>query len=488
VMDVTSGRGGSPGHNEDVQRNDADHHSEHGDDTGAGHTIGTQNVVSGDSSDVEDELDIDRVPESQVSGSPLNGSSQNYSVAQHSAQSSPRSGSRVHSPSISLSESNVLSQIHTLDKRFETRLGSMLSKMRPEPAQRSRHQIDTSLAIDELTLEAGQTTAWGAVRWTKLRKLSSQLYSDESSAKYGHPTVMVPASLILVGTTRGHVLAFDFHQNLTAILGNARSREWGEVTSLAMSADQTNVGVGYDSGHIAVWDLSRPFSPRIQIPPITKDSHENSELDGHMIGSPVVHLSFVSRRRSALYSGDLRGMVFLHDSTRVLLGRKVSTLRILGKYRAAVSVGSSSRKVSTILACSPQPIGVDSHQLGLVAIMTPYLLAIVSTVPRPRTHFKLPRNRRANYSMGLSASLAWFPSLKSQQDGRSIFNSRLAYCWSNVMEVIELVPVSSPGGDESVDLVRRKQLTYEEPFVAIFWFSRHVSRIPPPLDASFMSN
>lgn len=434
-----------------------------------------QTTLNGASGDEEDELDIDRVPDSDVGAD--GGSVHTQSdVYLRTPMSSPRSGSRLHSPSVSVSDAGGTSQIRLIDGRFHTRLDSILAGSSPQRLR--HHHKDPSAALDELAMGGTQTTPWGAVRWTKLRKLSGQLYSDATAAQFGHPTVTLPASVIVVGMSRGYVLAFDFHQNLKYTFGSSRSREWGEVTALAISADQTNVGVGYESGHIAVWDIARPAAPRIHVPPISPETAGRSETDGHLVGSPVVHLSFVSRRRSAFYSADLRGMVFMHDSTRALLGRKVTTHRILGKYRTDNASAEPVGKASTILACSPQPIGADSTRLGLVAIMTPYLLAIVSTFPRPRTHFKVPRSRKADFAMGMSGCLAWFPSLKGRHGGNvTHINSRLVYCWSNVMEIAEFTPTSSSSGDEGIEIASKKLLVYEEPFVAVFWFSRHVSAL-----------
>lgn len=60
---------------------------------------------------------------------------------------------------------------------------------------------------------------WEVVRWTKLTKLSSQSFSESAKRNFGSPTCMAISASIVIGTTKGVLLVFDYNQNLKMIIG-----------------------------------------------------------------------------------------------------------------------------------------------------------------------------------------------------------------------------------------------------------------------------
>ncbi|KAA8915915.1 hypothetical protein TRICI_001929 [Trichomonascus ciferrii] len=427
---------------------------------------------------------------------------------QHSRNPSLQSNNLAFSPSSAINatpgtpdstrSSSLL--VHSLDKRFKTRLNE-LSDSRAHSRSSStstlaKHLRSTSQhsSIDDLLstgLEDSETsTPWEAIRWTKLRKLSNQLYSENAMRSYGSPTVVLPSSTIAVGTSKGVVLCFDYHQSLKTVLtlksgrtltpggGNVvSSDQLGHVTSLAVSADQTYIGAGYSTGYIITWELAKPSTPNLQIPPIGSDFLGKPKYDGHLEGSPVLHLNFCGKRHSMLVSGDVRGMAFSHNAVRSIMGRTVKTRRVLGRYPQ--NSPSSKRKPTSVLALACQPLGTEmqpSDEICLVAIMTPYMLALISTVPSPQTQYKIDnKEKETNLEMGLSACLAWFPVLKTTNGGGGS-TPKLAYCWSNVVNVVEVESTKDSVTETvSVNPKFTKKFVCDESVVSIQWASRHVS-------------
>ena len=76
--------------------------------------------------------------------------------------------------------------------------------------------------------------------------------------------------------------------------------EYGPVTALSISSDQTLLAAGYGAGFIIVWDIQRRSATRIISPLLQWDGRK----DGHMLGSAVVHIGFVGGSKSELVSGD----------------------------------------------------------------------------------------------------------------------------------------------------------------------------------------
>ncbi|EPE10090.1 golgi family complex component [Ophiostoma piceae UAMH 11346] len=330
---------------------------------------------------------------------------------------------------------------------------------------------------------------WEVVRWTKLTKLSGQSFSESAKRNFGSPTCMAISASIVLGTTKGILLVFDYNQHLKLIIGpGTKAVEAGAITSVAISADHTTVAGGHADGSIFTWDLARVSRPFLYVPPMddTQAQSPNRTVDGHMPGFAVTHLGFLGTRRTALVSADDRGMAFAHLATRGTgaLGRSVKTNRILGRYPGTkLPASGKAIKPSTVLAFAPLPLGnVDraTDTMGLTAMLTPYLLVIVSTTPVANTQHKTPRPKEVAPHSAMSGCLAWFPAVKLKvpdpRTGDSISRAKLVYCWSNVLTVLDIEEVPSEVSDKppTLQCKARSRWKCEEAIVAVQWLTRSV--------------
>jgi hypothetical protein len=255
------------------------------------------------------------------------------------------------------------------------------------------------------------------------------------------------------------------------------------VSTLALSADHSTIAGGHESGDIFTWEISRSAKPFLHIPPIPANQVETRASDGHLSGSTVIHIGFLGTRRTALVSADTRGMAFSHLATRGMgaVGRTVKTIRILGRY-PQTTVETKRRKPSSVLAFSPLPLGnVEQYtdSLGLVAMLTPYLLVIVSTTPVAQTQHKAPRPKEVPAHSAMTGALAWFPAIRLKGKDSQTSNTKLVYCWSNVLTVLEVTEAES---DEPADKEKPPSLAFrarsrwraDEAIVAVQWLSRSV--------------
>lgn len=75
----------------------------------------------------------------------------------------------------------------------------------------------------QFLLDSGETETlsppWEVVRWTKLRKLNSQAFSEAGKRNFGTPTCLAVTANIVMGTSKGIILVFDYNQNLKLIIG-----------------------------------------------------------------------------------------------------------------------------------------------------------------------------------------------------------------------------------------------------------------------------
>ncbi|KAJ9653637.1 Vacuolar protein sorting-associated protein 8 [Neophaeococcomyces mojaviensis] len=408
---------------------------------------------------------------------------------QDSRLSSPQSDAQLAPPPISRKSSAASRRPFEL--RFQSRLSSsyLNSPRAVSPAFLGPHSRHSSLAsfgpASESATEEGQTP-WEVIRWTRLRKLTGQAFSEVGRRNFGSPTTLAVTDQIVVGTSKGLILVFDHQQNSKAVIGaGTKAAEAGPVTALAISADHTAIAAGHATGQIFTWEISRPSRPFLHIPVINAAQAEARKFDGHIQGSAVLHIGFLGYRRTALVSADDKGMAFSHLATRGTgaLGRTVRTTRILGRYpELIVRKSSKPVKKSSVLAFSSLPLGnaeQNTDGLGLVAMLTPYLLVIVSTTPIAQTQHKAARPKEVAVHSAMTAALAWFPAIKLKGSDAEVSKNKLAYAWSNMLIVLDIqeMPRDSDAPDDKpveLQFLPRSRYQAEEAVVAIQWLSRSV--------------
>ncbi|QDS67869.1 hypothetical protein FKW77_007879 [Venturia effusa] len=397
---------------------------------------------------------------------------------------------------VSLAHRHRPGALQPFERRFSARLSPspLASPRNTSPAFLNPHSRQTSVNSILLQSQDGSETdtpqpPWEVVRWTKLKKITGTIFSETGRRNYGRPTVICIGASIAVGTSKGLALIFDYHQSLSATIGlGTKAVESGTVTALAISADHSTIATGHASGNIFTWELARPAKPFLHIPPVERTRLAERASDGHVSGSAVVHVGFLGTRHTALVSADEGGMAFSHLATRGFgaVARTVKTTRILGRYPIVPVPGKSAekpRKPSSVLAFSPLPLGnveQPTDDLGLTALLTPYLLVIVSTTPIAETQFKSPRPKDVEPHSTLSGCLAWFPAVKLRKPisgtNQTVSKTKLVYSWSNILTILDVDAVASQEKDKLavVNFRPRSRWKGEEAIVAIQWLGRSV--------------
>ncbi|KAK3714641.1 Vacuolar protein sorting-associated protein 8 [Vermiconidia calcicola] len=390
--------------------------------------------------------------------------------------------------------------LQPFERRFEARptASRSPSSRAGSPAFLTPHsrQISVSSQISQISSQGGSADTdtpqapWDVVRWTKLRKITGQAFSEAGKRNFGRPTCLAVSALIAVGTSKGLVLGFDYHQTLKIIIGQGtKATECGSITALAIAADYSTIAAGHANGHIFTWEINRPSQPFLRIPPIERNSLQQAKhVDGHVANTAILHVGFLGTRHTALVSADAVGMAFSHLATRGLgpVTRTINSTRLLGRYPSPDSQTEQSRKPSSVLAFSPLPLGnveQPTDNMGLTALLTPYLLVVVSTTPIAQTQHKAPRPKEVSTHGTLSGCLAWFPAVKLKSagsgDGKNTSNTKLVYCWSNVLTVLDVKIVDTDGPRDTskapnLEFHSRSRWRAEEAIVAVQWLGRSV--------------
>ncbi|KAF1819630.1 uncharacterized protein K489DRAFT_325912 [Dissoconium aciculare CBS 342.82] len=346
-------------------------------------------------------------------------------------------------------------------------------------------QISQISSQDENTEDGSAEAPWDVIKWTKLRKITTQAFSEAGKRNFGRPTCIAVSALIAIGTSKGLVLGFDYHQTLKIIIGpGSKSVECGAVTALAIAADFSTVASGHADGHIFTWEINRPAQPFLQIPPIDRSALESPQHeDGHVRDCAILHIAFLGTRHTAIVSADSGGMAFSHIASRGLgpVTRTINSTRLLGRYPVIDIQADRLRKPSTVLGFAPLPLGnveLATDTMGLTALLTPYLLVIVSTTPIAQTQHKSPRPKEISPHSTLSGCLAWFPAVKLKT-GEGVSDTKLVYCWSNIVSILEVKILNNEAAmtaqkAPSLEFHLRSRWHAEEAIVAVQWLGRSV--------------
>ncbi|KAF3001225.1 Vacuolar protein sorting-associated protein 8 [Curvularia kusanoi] len=385
--------------------------------------------------------------------------------------------------------------LQPFERRFSSRLSpSPLATPRgASPAFLSAHSRQSSLSSNLLFQQQPDEAdtpqpPWEVVRWTKLKIITGQVFSEVGKRNFGRPTCLNVAASLVIGTSKGFVLVFDYQQVLKSIIGpGTKAVECGAITSLAISADHSTIAGGHATGHIFTWELAKPAKPFLHIPPLDRASLDERKTDGHVSGVAILHLGFLGTRHTALVSADDGGMAFSHLATRGLgaIARNVKTTRILGRYPLSAKSQEKPRKPSSVLAFAPLPLGnveQPTDSMGLTALLTPYLLVIVSTTPVAQTQHKAPRPKEVALHSAMSGCLAWFPAVKLKHatgdPTKAVSKTKLVYCWSNILTILDVTSFVAPPTEKEkpteLQMKPRNRWRAEEAIVAVQWLSRSV--------------
>lgn len=127
------------------------------------------------------------------------------------------------------------------DRRFHARMGSSASSIprigtpggpsflkndSRRISMLSQFTIETQGSVDREDEE--DQAPWEVVKWTKLKKISTQAFSEAGKRAFGRPTFLVVGAFIAIGTSKGLVLLFDYHQTLKSIIGQGTAGKFLE--------------------------------------------------------------------------------------------------------------------------------------------------------------------------------------------------------------------------------------------------------------------
>lgn len=298
------------------------------------------------------------------------------------------------------------------------------------------------------------------VRWNFAKSIETIINSVDFVQSFGKPRNIDLSPLhIAVGTTEGVVVGFNYHQemifalSLHSIDASLISLAGTSVSCISFSSDSTFLAAGFVNGTVALWDLNKvkpkPGNYSVIFPygiisPVTLKERFVHNSQGHLKGITVNNVLFIGGSNNQVISSDTSGLVFYHHGFVKFTRKYHTTQKILGKNDTSQSEPTGKFRIR---ACQVLPIGSFpqiTDRIGLLAVMTTKILAIVSVCSlndsssiNPITHLKLSLSKQVYIKPGSIplGCLSWYPCIRHRGE---ICNAKLAYAWNNVVSIIEL--------------------------------------------------
>ncbi|RKO87519.1 Golgi CORVET complex core vacuolar protein 8-domain-containing protein, partial [Blyttiomyces helicus] len=248
----------------------------------------------------------------------------------------------------------------------------------------------------------------------------------------------------------------------------------GPITSLALSPDSSQLACGHSQGAVRVWDLIK----RTLVWNVAPVAAVGEKREGHVRGDSVVHLEFVGGKGDFV-SGDVKGSAFYHTQSKILLRKSLSSTRIHPASTPAKGVPT------TLFALVALPyvrstIRSPGDHLELVAVCTPYKMAILSLRPSVTLQFRVSWNagsgsERAGCAI---ACAAWAPQVKLY-DGKTLSDPILTVSSANRLMTIRVSWAPHAKRDANsktlpVEYTILSEAEVDENIVALVWLDAKV--------------
>ncbi|KAG7926790.1 hypothetical protein KL925_003075 [Ogataea polymorpha] len=318
---------------------------------------------------------------------------------------------------------------------FDHRLQSRVARNRDSVA--AGHELEPLERSQSPSLY-GSASDRDAIQLITLKKITSRLFENpQQLEQQGEPVcIAVCAKYIAFGTSKGHVLAFNYDQSLEAAFFTGVP-----ITAISFSLDSNSLATGHRTGQVSIYELSNQDRP----------CHSFDSLS-----SPISTLSFIGKRHSALLSTTDDGRLVYHHATRTLFG-----------------FSCSSRTLAENVLASAQllmgPVAYPTDTMGVLALMSPSGLTVLSTEPVVQTHFRVGKPKILDETDTFGC-VQWFPATKEFP--------ALAYSWGNVLTLIDVVAERYVDERKSESVLLRyenkRRYPCQEPIVAIHWLNAKV--------------
>lgn len=91
--------------------------------------------------------------------------------------------------------------------------------LHPHRLQSRSSSATSMLSLSYLVDDHTQPNSRDNVKWIKLRRINERLYSESGRRAFGTPTALAVSGFVAIGTSKGHILVFDYQQVCKHIIG-----------------------------------------------------------------------------------------------------------------------------------------------------------------------------------------------------------------------------------------------------------------------------
>ncbi|KAH3901740.1 CORVET complex membrane-binding subunit VPS8 SCDLUD_001513 [Saccharomycodes ludwigii] len=149
-------------------------------------------------------------------------------------------------------------------------------------------------------------------KWVDLAKVYENMYGI---LEFPPPTTIFTSSrCIALGTSKGHVLIYNYSQFITHVLVPEDQEFRSPITMINLSHDGTYLAAACKSGDIFLWDLNRPPEPTSR-----EESFEKILSILHIVehrNSEILSLEFLSNKHTGIVVSDNKFRMLYHKGFR----------------------------------------------------------------------------------------------------------------------------------------------------------------------------
>lgn len=292
-----------------------------------------------------------------------------------------------------------------------TKIGPSFLDTRSQPHPIAKAKREENIAIDQQQSSTEQISLFNSaaklVNWSNFEHIFVIL------KVYGHPSFLFStSSFIIIGTSKGYVLIFDYEQILQSILIPKQSSTNYlrlPVELIKISSDGTYIAASYSSGDIFIWNLNDD--------PVTLEKSHVTVTNNTTQTKCLLPVLYIDYHRNSI----LKDFDFIHGKHTSLIVANMTKNSIVhhkGHRDSYWNLVYSTNKFllnkdseEDILLKSVYSVSGDNNNISFVTILTTKSLKVFKVFPNLAQIYYQELNIGPNVML-TNADIVWSPDKK----------------------------------------------------------------------------
>lgn len=205
-----------------------------------------------------------------------------------------------------------------------------------------------------------------------------------ASAGIGLPSCLsISNNFIVIGTSQGFITVYSHEGHELKRMKVGKATNFGSVTSIDISFDETWAVSGYEQGQVAIWDMT---------------TGNNVRATNSIFSVPILSARFWKVQRQFVVCSDLKGNVALIECVKSFLSTTLTTEMI---FRGEAGIVTD---IQPLFPDPNRPHASDSHRVIAFGTLNQVLLCTLE----PVSTNLLTDEKPTGVNTGVSPCITWF--------------------------------------------------------------------------------